>query len=83
MPMTGACWVLALVCLGPCLDQQGIVKLAPNLPWRDVAFQSELSQELSASVGVTGLRIQVQNAVTMTSRHSASMNSAKHLCPIP
>ena len=45
---------------GAVLDQQGIVKLAPNLPWRDVAFQSELSQEL-ASVGVTGLRIQVQN----------------------
>ena len=45
---------------GAVLDQQGVVKLAPNLPWRDVAFQSDLSQEL-ASMGVVGLRIQVQN----------------------
>jgi predicted NBD/HSP70 family sugar kinase len=45
---------------GAVLDQQGMVKLAPNLPWRDVAFQSDLAQEL-ALLGVTGLPIQVQN----------------------
>jgi predicted NBD/HSP70 family sugar kinase len=37
-----------------------VVKLAPNLPWRDVAFQTNFSQEL-ALLGVSGLRIQVQN----------------------
>ena len=45
---------------GAVLDQQGMVKLAPNFAWRDVALQSALAQELE-SLGVTGLRIQVQN----------------------
>ena len=38
----------------------GMVKLAPNFAWRDVALQGALAQELE-SLGVTGLRIQVQN----------------------
>ena len=42
------------------LTQQGVVKLAPNLAWRDVAFRSELSVEL-ASLGVEDLPIFVQN----------------------
>jgi predicted NBD/HSP70 family sugar kinase len=45
---------------GAVLDKQGVVKLAPNFPWRDVAFQSDLAQQL-ASIGVAGLRVQVQN----------------------
>ena len=45
---------------GAVLDKQGIVKLAPNFPWRDVAFQADLAQEL-AMLGVPEMRIQVQN----------------------
>jgi len=45
---------------GAVLDKLGVVKLAPNFPWRDVAFQTDLAQELAA-LGVSGLRIQVQN----------------------
>lgn len=45
---------------GAVLDRQGVVKLAPNLPWRDVPFQASLSREL-ALIGVKGLSIQVQN----------------------
>lgn len=45
---------------GAVLDQQGVVKLAPNIAWRDVAFQAELTQQL-ADLGVHGLPIQVQN----------------------
>ena len=45
---------------GAVLDQQGVVKLAPNIAWRDVAFQSELTQQL-ALLGVHDLPIQVQN----------------------
>ena len=45
---------------GAVMDQQGLVKLAPNFAWRDVAFQALLAKELLA-VGVSGLRIQVQN----------------------
>jgi predicted NBD/HSP70 family sugar kinase len=45
---------------GAVLDRQGMVKLAPNLPWRDVAFLETLSQELEA-LGTRGLQIQVQN----------------------
>jgi len=45
---------------GAVLDKLGVVKLAPNFPWRDVAFQTDLAQELTI-LGVTGLRIQVQN----------------------
>lgn len=45
---------------GAVLDQQGVVKLAPNLPWRDVAFKADLAQKL-ALAGVVGLPIQVQN----------------------
>ena len=45
---------------GAVLDQQGVVKLAPNLPWRDVAFQSDLSRQL-ALAGVVDLPVQVQN----------------------
>ncbi|MFB0935481.1 MAG: ROK family transcriptional regulator [Propionivibrio sp.] len=45
---------------GAVLTRQGVVKLAPNLAWRDVAFRSELSIEL-ASLGVEDLPIFVQN----------------------
>lgn len=45
---------------GAVLDQQGVVKLAPNFPWRDVAFQANLSQELTI-LGVSDLRVHVQN----------------------
>lgn len=45
---------------GAVLDKLGVVKLAPNFPWRDVAFQADLAQEL-ATLGVPELRIQVQN----------------------
>ena len=45
---------------GAVIDQQGMVKLAPNLPWRDVPFLTTLSQDLE-TLGVNGLRIQVQN----------------------
>jgi predicted NBD/HSP70 family sugar kinase len=45
---------------GAVLDRQGMVKLAPNLPWRDVAFLETLSRELEA-LGTSGLQIQVQN----------------------
>lgn len=45
---------------GAVLERQGLVKLAPNFAWRDVAFQSSLSQALE-SQGISGLRIQVQN----------------------
>ena len=45
---------------GAVLDQQGVVKLAPNIAWRDVAFQAELTQQL-AELNVHGLPIQVQN----------------------
>ena len=45
---------------GAVLDQQGVVKLAPNLPWRDVPFLATLTQELAA-LGVHDLPIQVQN----------------------
>lgn len=45
---------------GAVLDQQGVVKLAPNLPWRDVAFLSDLTRQL-ALAGVPELPIQVQN----------------------
>jgi predicted NBD/HSP70 family sugar kinase len=45
---------------GAVLDQQGLVKLAPNLPWRDVPFLATLSSELETR-GVSGLHIQVQN----------------------
>jgi predicted NBD/HSP70 family sugar kinase len=45
---------------GAVLDQQGMVKLAPNLPWRDVAFQSDLARQL-ALAGVPELPMQVQN----------------------
>ena len=45
---------------GAVIDQQGMVKLAPNLLWRDVPFLTTLSLELEA-LGVSGLRIQVQN----------------------
>jgi len=45
---------------GAVLDKFGVVKLAPNFPWRDIAFQTELAQELSA-LDVPGIRIQVQN----------------------
>jgi predicted NBD/HSP70 family sugar kinase len=45
---------------GAVLDKYGVVKLAPNFPWRDIAFQTELAQELTA-LGVPGIRIQVQN----------------------
>lgn len=45
---------------GAVLDQQGVVKLAPNLPWRDVAFQSDLTRQL-ALAGVLDLPVQVQN----------------------
>lgn len=45
---------------GAVLDRQGMVKLAPNLPWRDVAFLETLSKELEA-LGASGLQIQVQN----------------------
>ena len=45
---------------GAVLDQQGMVKLAPNFAWRDVALLGTLSHELEL-LGVTGLRIQVQN----------------------
>jgi predicted NBD/HSP70 family sugar kinase len=45
---------------GAVLDRQGMVKLAPNLPWRDVAFLETLSRELEA-LGARGLQIQVQN----------------------
>lgn len=45
---------------GAVLDQQGLVKLAPNFAWRDVAFQALLADEL-LSLGVSGMPIQVQN----------------------
>lgn len=45
---------------GAVLDPQGVVKLAPNLAWRDIPFQADLDRELNRQ-GVHGLRIQVQN----------------------
>lgn len=45
---------------GAVLDTQGVVKLAPNLAWRDVPFQARLLRALDGQ-GVHGLPIQVQN----------------------
>lgn len=45
---------------GAVLDTTGVVKLAPNLAWRDVPFQAGLLQEL-VRYEVSGLPIQVQN----------------------
>lgn len=45
---------------GAVLDPQGVVKLAPNIAWRDVAFQADLTAQLAA-VGVHDLPVQVQN----------------------
>ena len=45
---------------GAVLDPQGVVKLAPNIGWRDVAFQSDLTEQLAAA-GVHDLPVQVQN----------------------
>ena len=45
---------------GAVLDRQGVVKLAPNIAWRDVAFQDDLTAQL-AEVGVHDLPVQVQN----------------------
>ena len=45
---------------GAVLDRQGVVKLAPNIAWRDVAFQADLTAQLAA-VGVHDLPVQVQN----------------------
>ena len=46
---------------GAVLDQQGMVKLAPNFPWRDVAFKADLALELESFGVAAGLPIQVQN----------------------
>jgi predicted NBD/HSP70 family sugar kinase len=45
---------------GAVLDPQGVVKLAPNIAWRDVAFQADLTAQLAAA-GVHDLPVQVQN----------------------
>ena len=45
---------------GAVLEQQGLVTLSPNFPWRDVQVKPELAKELNA-VGVSGLPIHVQN----------------------
>lgn len=63
---------------GHVLDQQGMVKLAPNFGWRDVAFQSALMQELE-SQGISGLRIQVQNDYDVAALSEYEFGSA----PLP
>ncbi len=45
---------------GAVLDKQGVVKLAPNFPWRDVSLRSDLAREL-ALIGVDNLCLHVQN----------------------
>ena len=45
---------------GSVLVKQGVVKLAPHFSWRDVAFQTDLLQEL-ATLGVNDFPIQVLN----------------------
>ena len=45
---------------GAVLDRQGVVELAPNLPWRDVPLRTELTAALSR-LGVRGVPVQVQN----------------------
>lgn len=45
---------------GAVLEFQGLVKLSPNFPWRDVPVKIDLARELEAH-GVTNLPIHVQN----------------------